>query len=334
MSVRPVERFHVLFIMTALVGVATSSAACSSAPRIYPPTELPTQSASATDPANPQTSASATTAAEPCVNPTQTYDPLPTSPLPADDVTISRIMKRGYLIVGISADTALLGARNPLSGDIEGFDIEMARGVAQALFGDPHKIQLRVITAADRIPLLENRQVDMVSRAMTITCERWQRVAFSAEYYRAGQKVLVPRDTPNASLHDFADQPVCTNADTSSEKRLREFKTKVVPADNTTGCLVLLRHSSVVAITGDDVILAGLAQQDPWVVVSSAPRISDEPYGLAFNKNDINLVRVANTVLANMMADGRWKNAYDRWLQPTLGPSGPAPAPVYGRALE
>ena len=56
--------------------------------------------------------------------------------------TWSKIQKRGRLIAGVSADTLLLGARNPISGQIEGFDIDMLHAVSQAIFGDPNKIEL------------------------------------------------------------------------------------------------------------------------------------------------------------------------------------------------
>ena len=62
--------------------------------------------------------------------------------------TMDRIQKRGRLIAGVSADTLLLGARNPVSGQIEGFDIDMLHAVSQAIFGDPNKVELKVITAA------------------------------------------------------------------------------------------------------------------------------------------------------------------------------------------
>ena len=39
--------------------------------------------------------------------------------------SMARIQKRGRLIAGVSADTLLLGARNPISGRIEGFDIDV-----------------------------------------------------------------------------------------------------------------------------------------------------------------------------------------------------------------
>ena len=52
-------------------------------------------------------------------------------------------MQRGRLVVGVSADSLLLGSRNPVSGQIEGFDIDMAHLVAKAIFGDPSKVELK-----------------------------------------------------------------------------------------------------------------------------------------------------------------------------------------------
>ena len=62
--------------------------------------------------------------------------------------TMRKIQDRGRLIAGVSADTYLLGSRNPLNGKIEGFDIDMVKAVAKAIFGDENKYELRVITAA------------------------------------------------------------------------------------------------------------------------------------------------------------------------------------------
>ena len=96
---------------------------------------------------------------------------------------MAEIRQRGRLIAGVSADTFLLGARNPVSGDVEGFDIDLVKQVAKAIFGDENEYQLRVITAAERLDVLQNHEVDMVARNMTITCDRWKSIAFSAEYY-------------------------------------------------------------------------------------------------------------------------------------------------------
>ena len=67
---------------------------------------------------------------------------------------MAKIQKRGRLVAGVSADTYLLGSRNPFTGEIEGFDIDMVKAVAKAIFGNENRYQLKVITAAQRIPAL------------------------------------------------------------------------------------------------------------------------------------------------------------------------------------
>lgn len=245
--------------------------------------------------------------------------------------TMAQIRDRGRLVVGVSADSLLLGSRDPISGQIQGFDIDMARLVADAIFGDPDRVELRVITAAQRIPLLQDGTVDLVARNMTITCARWQDIAFSAEYYRSGQKVLVPLGSDATSLDDLADQRVCAPAGTSSLATLEEFPDVVpVPAATHTDCLVRFQQGDVDAITGDDTVLAGLAAQDPYAqVVGEA--FTAEPYGLGMNAQAVDLVRFVNAVLDQAKSDGTWAASYERWLSEALGPAPAPPASVYGR---
>ncbi|QTE30834.1 glutamate ABC transporter substrate-binding protein [Pengzhenrongella sicca] len=313
-------------VLVALAGLLLAGCSASA----YEDTPLPSPT---TAPTADAPSAPAAAAAQ-CADPLASYAPqgaLPAAGAMPAGSTMETIAQRGRLIVGVSADTLLLGARNPISGQIEGFDIEMARLVAEAIFGDPSRIELRVLTAAQRIPALEDGSVDLVARAMTINCTRWEQIAFSAEYYRAGQKVLVPLGSTATSLADLAGQRVCAPAGSTSLDTLEDFPDVVpVSASTHSGCLVLFQEGEVDAITGDDTVLAGLAAQDPYAqVVGDA--FTSEPYGLGMNQDDVDLVRFVNGVLAQAEADGRWTQAYDRWLADALGAAPVAPTPVYGR---
>lgn len=296
---------------------------------VYAETTVP-PAETATDDAAP---APAAPAPAECADPLASYAPAgPASPdaIPAGS-TPAEIRDRGRLRVGVSADSLLLGARDPVSGEVEGFDIDMARIVADAIFGDPDRIELVVITAADRIPALEAGTVDLVARNMTITCDRWTQIAFSAEYYRSGQKVLVPLASDATSLADLAGARVCAPAATSSLAKLEEFPdVEPVAASTHTDCLVRFQQGEVDAITGDDTVLAGLAAQDPYAkVVGDA--FTDEPYGLGMNAEDVDLVRFVNAALEQAKADGSWAASYDRWFAPSLGAAPAPPTPVYGR---
>jgi polar amino acid transport system substrate-binding protein len=321
-------------VLAATVLALAAVAGCGSG---YAPTQVAAAPRSPAPTPNPGTASpapAATGAAVTTANCLQSYAPQGALPspgaLPAGS-TMERIRRRGYLRAGVSADTLLLGARNPVTGTIEGFDIDVLHAVAKAIFGDPGKVELRVITAADRLPLLRNGSVDVVARALTITCDRWNQIALSSEYYRAGQKVLVPLGSAARGMEDLKGKRVCAPTGSTSLDRLRQYGGLVpVPSDSHTGCLVLFQRGEVDAITGDDTVLAGLAAQDPYArVVGKA--FSAEPYGLGFNSKDVDLVRFVNGVLEQMRKDGRLTRSYDRWLRPALGPAPTPPTPVYGR---
>jgi len=337
-SRRPSRAFVVL-----LATAATLSAGACTAAGAYDPTPLHTPSA----PAAPSPSATPTPTPAPSgtdvatANCLQSYAPPATMPKPGampSGSTMDTIRKRGRLIAGVSADTLLLGARNPVSGRVEGFDIDMLRGVSQAIFGSPDKVELKVITAAQRLPALKDGSVDIVARNMTITCARWKEIAFSSEYYRSGQKVLVRLGEKAegggaiTGIQDLTGRKVCAPNGSTSMDKLRTFEgVEAVGADTHTGCLVLFQQGAVDAITGDDTVLAGLAAQDPYAEVVQAPAFTAEPYGLGVSQAHPDFVRFVNGVLADMRADGRWTKSYDTWLADALGKAPAPPKPVYGR---
>lgn len=308
--------------LAALVATLTL-AACAAAPTPMP-----------AFPEEPPDTAPPAAGGPTCDNATQSYAPagLPgPEALPAGS-TMAAIKARGRLVVGVSSDSYLLGSRNPQTGVIEGFDIDMAHAVAKAIFGPDAQAQLRVISAADRIPLLKAHEVDLVVRNMTMTCDRWREIGFSAEYYRSGQKLMVRRGSGITNLDTLAERRVCAPRSTSTITQIRQLSPRavVVPSDTHTGCLVLFQGGRVDAITGDDTVLAGLAAQDPYAEVLPGDAFTDEPYGVGVPADQIDMVRFVNGVLERMRADGRWQASYDRWLRPTLGDARP-PAPVYGR---
>jgi polar amino acid transport system substrate-binding protein len=298
----------------------------------YSPTQLPPA------PATPAPTTAPSTSQPPkCTNATASYAPDGPLPSPNDlpaGSTMAKIRDRGRLIAGVSADTYLLGSRNPLNGRIEGFDIDMVKAVTKAIFGDESKYQLKVITAAQRIPALQQGEVDLVARNMTITCDRWTQIAFSSEYYHSGQKILVRKGSKATKLADLNGQKVCAPKGTSSMDNLIKLAPQAIPvgADSHTGCLVLFQQSEVAAITGDDTVLAGLAAQDPYAIVPTQQAFTDEPYGLGINAKNVDFVRFLNAKLEDMRSDGEWTAIYNRWLADRLGTAPRPPQAVYGRA--
>ena len=243
---------------------------------------------------------------------------------------MEQIQARGRIIAGVSADTLLFGYRNPLSGNLEGFDIDLVHQVSQAIFGDPNRVEYKVVTYAQRIPALLDGSVDIVADVMTVNCTRWQQIAFSSQYFDAGQKVLVRRDSVAATIDDLDGTRMCAATGSTNIDELKNHpKITAVPVDDISDCMVLFQQGTVDSVTGDDTVLQGFKVQDPYTKIIG-PAITSEPYGLGIARTHPEFVQFVNSVLQRMRVDGTWKQMYSRWLQPT-GPVPEPPPAVYGR---
>lgn len=243
--------------------------------------------------------------------------------------TMAAIAERGRLVVGVDQNTNLFGARNPSSGQLEGFDIDLAREIARAILGDPGRIDLRVVDARQRESALQSGQVDVVVRTYSITCERKQSVAFSTVYYYANQRILAAKGSGIDSAAALSGKRVCAVEGTTSLSRLFELAPRptVLSATTWTDCLVMLQQGQVDAISTDDVVLSGLEMQDPNVEVGGES-MGVEPYGVGIKKENSDLVRFVNGVLGRIRDDGTWERLYEAHLR-SLGPSPGPPAPRY-----
>jgi polar amino acid transport system substrate-binding protein len=242
------------------------------------------------------------------------------------------IQDRGRLVAGVSPDTLLFGSVNPLTSQFEGFDVDMVKEVAKAIFGPniDSKIEYVAVTNAQRIQAVTSSAVDIVAHTMTINCARRRQVDFTSVYYNAGQKVLVRRDSTARGIQDLGGKKVCAAAGTTSVDRLTLEPSHPVPYPvvDQTDCLVAFQTGVVDAISTDDAVLAGFAAQDPYAKVIGDP-FSKEPYGMAINLSHPEFTRFVNGVLERMRSDNTWTTIYTRWLGRFFGADQAPPKATY-----
>ena len=239
------------------------------------------------------------------------------------------IRQRGRLIVGLDQSTNLFSFRDPVSGQLQGFDVDIAREIARDLVGDPSKVEFRLLTSPERITALENQTVDIVVNAMTITCARAEQIAFSTVYFEASQRLLVPKDSDVQGPADLAGKRVCAQVDTTSLATVSRVapSATLLAVQNWDDCLVALQQGQADAASTDNSILAGLAVQDPNLHIVG-PSLEPEPYGIGINKAQDDLVRAVNAGLERIRGDGTWRSLYQKWLT-VLGPAPGPPEPKY-----
>lgn len=248
---------------------------------------------------------------------------------------VPQIVARGRIVVGISSSLNLMAFQNPTTGQVEGFDVDIAREIARDIFGDPNRVDFRFLTTAERENALTNHDVDIVVRTLSVTQDRAQRIQFSIPYLRTKTRILSLTSNPVTSADQLRGLTVCATRDSLFHR----YATQVAPQSkflltyDWSDCLVALQQHQVQAIISDDAILSGIAAQDPWTHIAGPELgVADFAVGIPLDSEKFptdGLVRQVNSTLLRMQSDGSWWRSYSRWLQPYVGSGGVPPAPVF-----
>ena len=244
----------------------------------------------------------------------------------AADSTMGAIQAKGMLTCGVKFDVIAFGFRNPTTSEVEGFDADLCREIAAALGVQPEFVEA---ISANRIPFLLEDRVDVVISTMTRTAARLEEIDFSKIYYLAGQKILVKSESTYQSVADLvsATVNVCSAQGSTSEANLRTegvAEANLVLFGTYSEAATALMDGRCEAVSTDDSILFGLAQQNPGTEVRGEV-FSSEPLGIGIKKGKDDLVQFVNGVLDAMAADGRWAALYDKHIKPYTGEDAPEP---------
>jgi glutamate transport system substrate-binding protein len=225
--------------------------------------------------------------------------------------TMADLSEAGTITVGTKFDQPLFGLVGP-SGVPEGFDVEIAKIIASELGISEDNIEWTETVSANREPFIENGQVDIVVATYTINDKRKEVVSFAGPYYMAGQSILVLADNDDiTSEDDLVGQPVCSVTGSTPAAKLAEIGAEPVLTDTYTNCLEPLRSGQVVAVSTDNVILAGLAAQNEGEFKVVGEPFTEEPYGIGLAKDDTEFRMWINDVLEAAYEDGRYEEAWN-----------------------
>ncbi len=226
--------------------------------------------------------------------------------------TMAEIKAAGKFVVGVKYDVPPFGFKDPDSGEVKGFDVDIAQAVADKL-GVP--LELKEAISDNRIPFLKDGTVDMIASTMTITTDRDAEIDFSRPYFIAHGRVLVPGDSDVTGIEDLGGKTVCTaTGSTYAEevpKQAPDAKIKLVDAYSE--CFELIQNGAVDAVSTDDVILTGMIIQDDSLKLVGE-EITEEPYGLGLPEGDKDMQEFVDGVLGEIYESGRWTEIYDEWV--------------------
>ena len=136
---------------------------------------------------------------------------------------LERIRSRGVLVCAGNDSLAGFGSLQA-DGNIRGFDIDLCRAVAAAVLGNPDAIELRPTTAAERGPVMQSGEIDMMSRNTTWTSSRdvqWGN--FAQTMFYDGQGFMTPVSMGVSSISELQDATICVQQGTTTELNLQDL---------------------------------------------------------------------------------------------------------------
>ncbi len=220
--------------------------------------------------------------------------------------TLEQVKARGQLVCGVN--TGLAGFAAPdAQGNWQGFDVDICKGIAAAIFGDPTKVEYIPTTSADRFEILTSGRIDVLSRNTTWTFSRDTdlRMDFAGINYYDGQGFMVRKDMNIASAKELDTATICIQTGTTTELNLADYfrangmtYSPVPVATNAEGEQQFLAGACDVYTTDVSGLAASRAvypSPDDFVILPEV--VSKEPLGPVVRHGDSNWGDIVRWVL-------------------------------------
>jgi len=246
---------------------------------------------------------------------------VPASAATKKNAVLTRIEKKHVMLWGTKADTRLMGLMDIKTGKIQGFDVDMAKALTKII--DPKaKAEFTQVTSGTRIPLLKNGNIDAIIATMSITPERAKVVDFTKPYFLAGQSLLVQKGSKIANIQDVNHKGVTVVgvAGSTSVQTIAKLapKSEVLALPDYATALSALKAGQGDVLTTDSGIIAGMAEEDKSLKMVGGT-FTNEPYGIAFAKDNPELVKKTNAAIDELHKNGTYAKLIKKWFSTVPG---------------
>jgi general L-amino acid transport system substrate-binding protein len=138
--------------------------------------------------------------------------------------TLDQVKQRGYVICGSNPGLPGFGLPDD-NGNWTGFDVDLCRAVAAAIFDDPSKVKFIPLTAKDRFTALQSGEVDVLAHNTTWTLSREasQGLLFTGVNFYDGQGFMVRQKLNISSALELSAASICVQQGTTSELNLADY---------------------------------------------------------------------------------------------------------------
>lgn len=230
--------------------------------------------------------------------------------------TLEKVKQSGVLRAGVKKDTPAFGYVDE-KGEVVGFEVDLVKEIAKRL---GVKLEIMAVTAAARIPMLQQGRVDLVAANLSHYRDRDAVIDFSIGYFYSPQTIMVRKESGITGLAGMAGKRLgmpTGSAGIISAKKVQPNLT-VQTFEGNPETFLALQQGLIDAMGSDIVILAGLRAKAPkpddFVILGRSGTYGDGEFGIGLRENDSKWRDQINFTLQDIWLDGTWDALYDRWL--------------------
>ena len=233
-----------------------------------------------------------------------------------EDNSLRTIKDAGKLVLGLDDTFAPMGFRDG-SGEIVGFDIDLAKEVASRMGVE---LEIKPIDWSSSILSLNKGDIDVLWNGVTINESRKEQINFSKPYLNNRLIIVKPKDRVDInSKEDLAGKvlgvQVGSNDEALQSDPISKEAKEIRKYDVNVNAFLDLKAKRIDAVIIDEVAAQYYISEEKvdFVVVENSP-LTEEFYGIGFRKSDGELLAEVDRILDEMKADGKAAEISQKWF--------------------
>jgi polar amino acid transport system substrate-binding protein len=215
-------------------------------------------------------------------------------PLPAE------VAQRKRWLIGVKCDFPPFGYINR-QNRVAGYDAEVARRFAALAFGKRNRVSITCVTSPSRIPVLQQKRVDIIISTLTWTAAREEIIDYSRPYYNATGRLLVPNNSSIRTLADLNGRNVVTTTTAIYATWIRNcFRgARLTTVTSPVAAVENVKQGRADVFMFDDTFLLGVAANDTSLRMTNH-KFLNIPYGIGIRKGETAMKRWVDAAILAM----------------------------------
>lgn len=231
----------------------------------------------------------------------------------ADQDLLAKVKEEGKLLIGTEGTYAPFTFHDEKSGDLTGFDVEVAKEIAKRLGVEPvfMETQWDAMFAG-----LDSKRFDMIANQVGIRPDRQEKYDFSEGYITSAAVLIVNEDNNDIkSFEDLNGKKSAQSMTSNYADIAKSFGAEIVGVEGFNQAIELLATKRADATINDKLSFLDFKKQKPDAPVKIIATSEDASQsGFMFRKGSETLVEEVNKALQAMIEDGTYLEISKKWF--------------------